>query len=570
MDLLIPLAHLWPPFAADLNGTPDGVTVLFWTAMTAVFVVSVFFVARHFLSCSRRIKALRSLVDGQTKDALAQKRRSILKQARELGAPEVGALWQEFDESLVLSADSHHLYNTLDAEHFFNGRTLAGGLTASRLLAATPSFLVAMGVLGTFVGLTIGLVDLKASANEVEVLKSGIDKMIAGASVAFMTSVWGVLYSLLLNLLEKFAERHALSSITALQRQIDFLYPRIPAEQSLVHIADHTRESKAALQELHERIGDRLQETVQGMSEAMQQALSDTLNNIMRPAIDALVSNATNQSNAALDGLVGRFLDQMGSAGRQQGELMQQAANRVNAAVEGMSSQLGQLITSFGEQQSRQQLLGDEQAQRMDAHVKRLAEQSEHREQALQSRFDGLMTKLGQQIEGQMAASEQRDEQRNQHLAGLLATSSARQDAAFEAFAQGTKDNLSQLAEGVHAALAQSRQVAQQHEALMERLQAVSAAVAQSSQHMDNSASQLGLLSTHVRHAADTLGTRLEGLASQIQSAALRNEEVATQLGQHSKALDSLQSTLLEGAKRSEETAQLARDSFTEMQSHQR
>ena len=48
-------------------------------------------------------------------------------------------LWREFDESLVFSSDQQKLFNTLDAEHFFNARTLASGLTASRLLAAAPS-----------------------------------------------------------------------------------------------------------------------------------------------------------------------------------------------------------------------------------------------------------------------------------------------------------------------------------------------------------------------------------------------------------------------------------------------
>src|SRR5690606_23762768 len=103
-----------------------------------------------------------------------------------------------------------------------------------------------------------------------------------------------------------------------LQHDIDFLYPRIPAEQSLVHIAEYGKESKEALQELHERIGDRLQETLNGMSEAMQTALTDALNNIMAPAIQTLVSTTSQQSTQVLEKLVGNFMDGMTSVGREQ------------------------------------------------------------------------------------------------------------------------------------------------------------------------------------------------------------------------------------------------------------
>ena len=631
MESQSPLAHLWPNFAANLIGDPEGISVIFWVLMTLVFALASGFVLRHFLQYRARIKAVRSLLKDQTKETLAQNRRAILKRAGEISVGDVGPLWREFDESLVISADNSQLYNTLDAEHFFNGRTLARGLTASRLLAATPSFLVAIGVLGTFVGLTIGLVSLNVSSDEVETLKLGIDKMIQGASVAFLTSVWGVLYSLLLNLLEKVAERHALAEIGALQHEIDFLYPRIPAEQSLVHIADHTRESMTALQELHERIGDRLQETVQGMSEAMQQALSDTLNNIMKPAIDALVTQSSQQTTAVLDGLVGRFLESMGSAGRQQGELMEKAASSVNSAVANMAGQLSQLVQTIDEQQRFQRDRTEEQTARFDEQLERLSSQADERQKTLEQRFSQLMTGLGKEIETQMGAANRRDEEREASVRRLLAEAAGAQkqlledvtdttrvqlqaladagnqrhdaleklfqrlminlngqldgqmnaaeqrelsrqqrfEAQLEAVSGQQQELLSALTAGVQASQQQSLQIARQHEALMERLQQVSAAVSQSSQHLDNSSNQLGVLAVQVRQATESLGQRLEGVAAQVQSSAERNQEVASQVQAQVSALADLQRALIDTAQRSEETAKLARDGFTAMRQHQ-
>jgi len=208
MDLL---QHLIPDFAHMFSANPNGISAWFWLVTALIFGFSLFFLMLHFRHFKARMRALRSLLDGQSKDTLATSRRETLHKAQELKASNVGMLWREFDESLVQSSDQQKLFNTLDAEHFFNARTLASGLTASRLLAAAPSFLVAVGVLGTFVGLTVGLEGLVGTSDEIEALKGGINKLISGAAVAFMTSVWGVAFSLLLNIIEKMFERSSKS-----------------------------------------------------------------------------------------------------------------------------------------------------------------------------------------------------------------------------------------------------------------------------------------------------------------------------------------------------------------------
>ena len=218
------LSHLWPDFSALFLGRSTGLSALFWLVMAAIFSYAACFLVCSQYRVGQRLRALNSLLNGQTKEALASKRRETLQNALQSQPPEVGKLWREFDESLVSSGfgENGQLFNTLDAEHFFNPLTLARGLSASRLMAATPSFLVAIGVLGTFVGLTVGLESLDLdSRSEVDNLRDGIDGLIQGAAVAFMTSVWGVFMSLVLNFAEKVFERSALNGIRKLQQDID-------------------------------------------------------------------------------------------------------------------------------------------------------------------------------------------------------------------------------------------------------------------------------------------------------------------------------------------------------------
>lgn len=444
MDLLF---HLIPDFSELFSGHTNGISAWFWLLIAFVFIISVINLLRHYRRFRARMQGVRSLVEGQTKESLAMARRETLQKAEELDAPNIGMLWREFDESLVVSSDHKQLFNTLDAEHFFNPRTLAPGLTASRLLAAAPSFLVAIGVLGTFVGLTIGLEGLVGTSDEIETLKGGIDKLISGAAVAFMTSVWGVAFSLALNFIEKMLERKALNEITGLQHTIDALYPRIPAEQSLVHIAEYGKESKEALQELHERIGDRLQETLNGMSEAMQTALADTLNNIMGPAIKTLVDSSSQQSSQVMERLVGGFMEGMTSAGREQGQLMQQAAADVNSAVGQMTERLNQLFHTLSDQQSQQLESTQAQSRRFEEQLQRLSSNADSRQQEMDSRFRELMGGLTMQLEEQLGAAARRDDARQAQFERLLGESSSSQSALLEKLSTTTQSQLSAVVE---------------------------------------------------------------------------------------------------------------------------
>ncbi|BEE10404.1 anti-phage ZorAB system protein ZorA [Aeromonas dhakensis] len=609
LDMWDLLKHLWPDFSQMLNGTTNGISAWFWSLTFLIFALSLFFLFKHYRNFIEKNKALRSLLDGQDRETLADSRRETLQKAKTLNADNIGLLWQEFDESLVLSSDKKQLFNTIDAEHFFNAKNLATGLTSSRLLAATPSFLVAIGVLGTFVGLTIGLEGLVGNTTEIETLKSGINKLISGAAVAFMTSVWGVTFSLLLNLLEKLFERSALNHIQDLQNKIDFLYPRLPAEQSLVHIAEHSKESKEALQELHERIGDRLQESINGMSEAMQNALTDTLNNIMGPAIQTLVHSTNQQSSQVMENLVSSFMEGMSSAGRVQGEQLEKVAADVNIAVSSMGERLEQLFSKLSSQQTSSLDAQDEQSKRFQEQLQQLANSADERQGQLESRFGKMMGDLAQQHEQQQTTLLEQQ----QKMLGSLGTASQQQIEAMTSAVQQQQntlqdavgkllDNLSQqgaqadvreqirqdkfqqqltdvtqqqqalltaLADSVQAGQQQSRQMAEQHQQLLTRLQQVTDSAAQSSKHMDSSANQLSLLSTNVRSAADLLGQRLEQVTQQIEQAGSQNAALTDQLKQQAEMLARLQDGLLMGAERFEQAASEARHGFVEMKQTQ-
>jgi hypothetical protein len=444
--------------------------VLLWILMFLILIVSLGSVAVHRARCWSRVNKIKRLVDGQNREQLSENRINVREKAWSLDRKVIGPLWQEFDESLVYSDDKKKLSNTLDAEHFFNRNTLAYGLTSSRLLSAAPSFLTAIGVLGTFIGLTLGLRDLQVNADEIDTLKSGVSAMINGAAVAFMTSVWGVGFSLFLNMCEKLVERAALGEIRELQQKIDTLYPRVTAEQSLVQIAAATNESKDALQELHERIGDRLQETVSSMSESMQSAFTDALNNVMAPAIQTLVNNASQQSTHVLEKLVTRFMDGMKSVGTEQGALMQGAAQDVRGALSNMGSQMEALFQRLDEQQSRSRKHTETTSQEFARLLEQQRQDAIQRQEQMELKFNQLMEQLSSKVSEQFDKAATADEQRSQAQRTLIESFNDQYQKVREQNENASKEHARLLDQQSLAAHQRQQEMEQRFTQLMEQL----------------------------------------------------------------------------------------------------
>jgi len=339
--------NLWtviPDFSQLTQITsPQGFSALIVLVLIGIFILGISFAVWEFFSSRAKVGELEALLANADRESLADRRRELRQRAEE--DTKSGKLWREFDESLVLVESSSRLFNTIDAPHFFNTHTLARGLTENRLLAAMPGILTAIGVVGTFAGLQMGLASLSESVtsssgneslSQVEALKTGIFAMIAGASIAFMTSLWGVSLSVTFNFLEKMMERFARARIASLQNTVDFLYPRITAEQSLVNIEESSSQSMETLAGLDEKIGHRLQEAMTQAADTMKSSISESLHEVLGPAIDKLVNNAHHGSEKALDGLMNEFMSKVGAAGEEQ----QQALVSTASAVQSASSQI--------------------------------------------------------------------------------------------------------------------------------------------------------------------------------------------------------------------------------------
>ncbi len=328
-----------------IHSTGDLSAAFIWFLLTLFILLSLWVLARAIRAWIG-IQFLTGLIKQVDPQSLPRQRRELRQQAQK--RPYEGVLWLAFDASLVEAADGSRLYKTVDAAEFFNPHTLTWGLASNRLLSAMPGVLTAFGILGTFVGLQIGLSSLDLSSPQV--LTQSIIPLIQGAAVAFATSVWGTLVSVAFNLLEKSLELLLRRRISHLQRAANALASAHVAEQTLVNIERANVEAENALKGLAEQIGAQMQKALLDVPTSIQAGIEAS----MKPAIDRLVEAtealAQKQGDNATDALaqiVERFVDSIGESGEHSRAGLESASTQLSTAIsqwsEGMEGFLGRL-----------------------------------------------------------------------------------------------------------------------------------------------------------------------------------------------------------------------------------
>ena len=207
--------------------------------------------------------------------AFAQERRALAAKA---GLP----LFADFDALLInvprrdgtLDRD---LRRCGDAAEVFNDASLADKIIGNRLFLATPGILTGLGVLGTFVGLQLGIGSLDLSDKGLEKLDQSIKPLIQGSSTAFATSVWGVVCSLAFILVDKFLEAGARRPIRRLQNQLNCLLPRYAPEESMIEMQQSAAQTEQILKGLALAIGEQMQKAMDRLGGSITEAVRDAL-----------------------------------------------------------------------------------------------------------------------------------------------------------------------------------------------------------------------------------------------------------------------------------------------------
>lgn len=126
--------------------------------------------------------------------------------------------WARYQQTFIESQNK----TEEEAGSYFTELAVVGGTLNLRYWKAVPNLLVGIGILGTFVGLTVGISGFETES--VDSVRTSIEGLLSGMATAFVSSIVGMALSLAFNIFEKRRFGRLNQALTRLCGELDARY----------------------------------------------------------------------------------------------------------------------------------------------------------------------------------------------------------------------------------------------------------------------------------------------------------------------------------------------------------
>ena len=195
-------------------------------------------------------------------------------------------MWKIYDKSLVKIHDAsqgkHEVYSAAEAEAVFNFENATKDIDLAAWQNLGGIF-TGLGILGTFIGLTLGISGIDISSGDVDVLKEGISHLLSGIGTAFITSIVGIGAALLFHFFHSSVVKSLNQAINKIADRMEELFPRKSAEQLMADIRGENEKQTAILASFNTKLAT-------SISDAVNHSLNDSE---MSQNIEAIADSAS-------------------------------------------------------------------------------------------------------------------------------------------------------------------------------------------------------------------------------------------------------------------------------------
>lgn len=488
----------------------NGLNVVFGV----IFAVGFYYCWRWFTRIKRATASVNDLcivLQKYSRDSLADNYGELQEEMVEGPYAEV---WKKFEWTLFKS-DNEGIMMTQDPESFYNDQTLLEDIPLT-IFRGMPGIFTGVGLLGTFLGLTVGLEGIDFS--NIETMKSGIEGLLKGTTTAFWTSVVGLIGALVFTTLcNNYFSRPYNRARAGLIDQLNVLFPAKSIEEFLSKQTEQAEEQTIAMRELNGELVGRLEEMFVKLSQSIDVALKNNLaesfSHTLEPvfqnlnqSIDKLGSSAGDTLSKSIEqgagdqiqGLAVTLQDFQGKMGN-----MMEVSERLNTEnTARIQNSVAQIVTKLNEA--------------MDANIEKQASTNEASQAAMKQLMEemnsNMKAALGQMVEaGRMAnqALLQTTETTRgtiQEITNTMSQSTRNQTEDMLKVTNNMKESVLEVLKGLQNDLNKRNQAMDSYMAGLRDMLGSNREIMVSA---GKTADRFALASTPMQKVADTLGNQL-------------------------------------------------------------
>lgn len=306
-------------------------------AFLAVMGLLILIVDRHGLSKICRItKDLKGITEtfseAEAKGTRGNEAYLSLMESMHFTYPETEGDWMRLQESWK-SSDGMDC----DVEDYIFESELLESCNYN-VCTQVAGILTALGILGTFLGLVLGLRSFDFS--NADQMTSSVEALVGGLNVAFYTSIYGVTLSILYNIIFR-------RITTGLTQELNHFYDAFnsalePVSQKAMaeRMDSRQAENNALMQEIKELLDERLGER---LGYQMAETLTPVFDRIIQ-SLDSMMLDFHKEQANSLEKIVDAFVDRMGGALNSHVKALGESVDELSQAQKTMSVELQRLI----------------------------------------------------------------------------------------------------------------------------------------------------------------------------------------------------------------------------------
>ncbi|WP_175615435.1 anti-phage ZorAB system protein ZorA [Piscibacillus halophilus] len=194
-----------------------------------------------------------------------------------------------------------------DPYEYFKREDLIHKVGYRKIIEALPAIFVSLGILGTFIGIYIGIQDLEGGSSTQ--IQTGINTLLEGMDVAFLSSIVGILSSLLFQFFDRTILYNKLvNSVDNLREKLDEVIP-VESEGSLLQNLVKTQAEQ--MNDLKSFFTDEfMNRLTSGIADSFNETITPHLEQTQN-TMQELVDKTTSQQNEGMEKMVDQFVESL-------------------------------------------------------------------------------------------------------------------------------------------------------------------------------------------------------------------------------------------------------------------
>ncbi|MBQ6645805.1 MAG: MotA/TolQ/ExbB proton channel family protein, partial [Clostridia bacterium] len=275
---------VWESISSWLGG---GISVVVYLFIIALFLIGVFSCLIPVSNNRKRLKKAIELIKQ------GDKAKRSWQEDRFLGKGNLMPHWSEYLNNLFFANGEYH--NPANVEDYINEETVIDTPGKSKLAEALPGLQVSLGFLGTLLGLSLALSEM--SAVDASNITTSMNTLLSSMKYAFLTSIFGVVASVLFTLLTRAVHSKAQATLVEFYNAMA-RYAGVLSVDPLTQVAIYQQEQTVLLRDMAKSITPESLRTLFDPIAKTMDASYEGQQKLMNEVADAYI----NKLNTALHG----------------------------------------------------------------------------------------------------------------------------------------------------------------------------------------------------------------------------------------------------------------------------